>query len=183
MPFERMAGRARAWLMAAGIAAAGMGGMAKAQDFEQMPIETLRAGVAEFHPLAAYILAARLLGADELDEAVFWFYAGQLRYRVLLSCEAAGAHPDEGVLFNAMSESVGRPINEYAFGDVDWLAGMLDEVLAWDVENDSGHVSKTDCAGTFAEVRAGLASFRDEIVASADEIRWQRRQNGLENRS
>jgi len=35
-------------------------------------------------------------------------------------------------MFSSLSEEVGGPINEYAFGDIRRLANIIDAVIAWD---------------------------------------------------
>ena len=54
---------------------------ASAQDPATLSIEQLRKGIENQHPSYFYILAGKLFAAGKKDEAVFWFYAGQLRYR------------------------------------------------------------------------------------------------------
>lgn len=139
-------------------------------------------GLENQHPAAYYTAAAQLFETGDKDQAVFWFYAGQLRYRVHLAC-----HPDlkpdgDPALFASLSESVGRPINEYAFGDPPALAATLDKVLAWDDATPNGFTSKTECAAAIGTMRAGLAGLRDEVLARQDEIRREREKNGLPNR-
>lgn len=144
-------------------------------------VDSLRAGIENAHPATYYQLAAKLL-TEQPDEAVFWFYAGQLRWRGHITCLGEAKAKDEMPLFGAMSETVGRPVNEYAFGDPPALAATLDKVLAWDDETANGFTSKTDCAAAFAEVREGLGKLRDKVIAEADEIRAARAKNGLPNR-
>jgi hypothetical protein len=63
------------------------------------------------------------------DEAVFWFYAGQLRYRVYLLANKDKLKPSgDPALFASLSEEIGRPLNEYAFGDIPQLAKTIDAV-------------------------------------------------------
>ena len=46
------------------------------------------------------------------------------------------------LLFSALTEQVGRPVNEYIAGNVDeWLAAMQ-WALDWDAANDNGVTSK-----------------------------------------
>jgi len=56
---------------------------ASAQDPATLSIEQLRSTIENQHPSGFYILAAKLFAAGKKDEAVFWFYAGQLRYRII----------------------------------------------------------------------------------------------------
>lgn len=151
--------------------------------FEAMTPEQLKAGIARQHPAAYYILAGKLFKAGEKDEAVFWFYAGQLRYRFHL-----GANPDlprsgDPALFASLSEVVGRPLNEYAFGDLTQLSATIDKVLAWDERTDNAFTSKTTNAAAWTATRDGLSEMRRQVMASADQIRAQRTKNGLENRT
>jgi len=133
------------------------------------------------HPGALYILAGRLLEEGKGQEAANWMYAGQLRYRFMLE---AGNDPmgQEMLQFNALSEQIGRPVNEYIAGDVDeWLAAM-DWALAWDQANDNGVTSKLDYADELERVRSGLEDLRAKVEASRETIPQEREANGLENR-
>lgn len=134
------------------------------------------------HPAELYQLAAGLLGTEgRADEAVKWFYVGQLRYRFLLM--AGGQPSNDQVLFSALSESVGRPINEYAFGDVDAAVAQIDAALEWDEAHDNHFTSKIEHASEWAQVREGLLKLRTEMLSSKEEIRRLRTSNGLPNRT
>ncbi|MFV0625436.1 hypothetical protein ACBY01_15685 [Sphingomonas sp. ac-8] len=133
------------------------------------------------HPATLYFLATKLMGEGRMDEAVRWFYIGQLRYRFHLASRPATLANDQP-LFSALSESVGRPINEYAFGDVDAAVAEIDAALAWDAAHPNGFTSKERYSSELAEVRAGLQKLRDDMVARKDQIRETRTRNGLANR-
>jgi hypothetical protein len=108
-------------------------------------------------------------------------YAGQLRYRFMIAAlgETAG---NERVLFSALTEQVGRPVNEYIAGDPDeWIAAMQ-WALAWDAETENAVTSKSAHAAALQEVRQGLESLIAQVDSSRAEIREQRTANGLENR-
>lgn len=133
------------------------------------------------HPAALYILAARLLNEGKGQEAANWMYAGQLRYRFLIE---AGEDPtgQDALQFNALSELVGRPVNEYIAGDVDeWLAAM-DWALEWDAAHDNAVTSKTEHAAELEKVRSGLEDLRAKVEADRQTIPQEREANGLENR-
>jgi hypothetical protein len=139
------------------------------------------AQASEMHPAALYQLSSRLLAEGKGQEAANWMYAGQLRYRFLLSAAGDSAQ-SEGVLFSALSEQVGRPVNEYIAGDVDeWLAAM-EWALEWDAANENAVTSKTEHAEALAEVRAGLESLMAQVEANRESIPKEREANGLENR-
>ncbi|MFC4256463.1 hypothetical protein GRI97_09950 [Altererythrobacter xixiisoli] len=133
------------------------------------------------HPATLYQLAGQLMAQGRRDEAVKWFYVGQLRYRFLLAANPSARAKDEP-LFASLSESVGRPVNEYAFGDVDAAVKEIDAALAWDAANPNAITPKDGHAAELAELRAGLQKMRDDMVAQKDLIRETRTRNGLENR-
>lgn len=169
---------AAAMLMLGGTALASPSGQAALPP----PDESLARAEA-LHPAELYRVSAQLLGRpDRADEAVMWFYVGQLRYRFLLAATKPAAGANDRVLFSALSESVGRPVNSYAFGDVDAAAARIDAALAWDAAHDNPLTSKAAFPREWEEVRRGLRALRDKMLASKDEIRETRRRNGLANR-
>ena len=146
---------------------------------EDMGIADLEAQAPELHPAALYVLAGRLLAQGEGQLAANWMYAGQLRYRFLIE---AGGGEDQRVLFSALSEQVGRPVNEYIAGNVDeWLAA-IDWALEWDASYPNATTSKTEHAEALVSVRAGLERLRAQIEAQRETIPAEREKNGLENR-
>ncbi len=134
------------------------------------------------HPAEYYKRAADLYKAGNKDDAVFIFYLGQLRYRTHLLARPDLKPDGDLAMFNSLSEVVGRPINEYAFGDIPALARTVDAVLAYDQQNPDGFTSPVEFAKTHDSVRAGLVSMKAQMLATADTIRAQRVKNGLENR-
>ena len=141
----------------------------------------IQAQAADLHPAALYLLSSRLLAEGQGQEAANWMYAGQLRYRFLITAGGDAAQ-DEGVLFSALSEQVGRPVNEYIGGNVDeWLAAMQ-WALDWDAANDNTITSKTEHADALEQVRSGLESLMADVEANRESIPKEREANGLENR-
>jgi hypothetical protein len=153
----------------------------QAPDFQTMPLAQIEAEAGSLHPAALYVMASRLFVAGEAQQAANWMYAGQLRYRFMIAAlgETAG---NERVLFSALTEQVGRPVNEYIAGDPDeWIAAMQ-WALAWDAETENAVTSKSAHAAALQEVRQGLESLIAQVDSSRAEIREQRTANGLENR-
>lgn len=149
--------------------------------FEELTVEELQEQAPDLHPAALYMLSARLLSRGDGQAAANWMYTGQLRYRFLLEVGGPDAG-DDAVLFGALSEQVGRAVNEYIAGDVDeWLAAM-DWALAWDAANPNGTTSKSQHGAELAKVRDGLAKLRASVEEERDTIPRERLANGLENR-
>lgn len=147
-----------------------------------MPPSDIEAALPSEHPAVYYMYAGRLFGEDKKDDAVFWFYVGQLRYRVHLKARPSVDPSGDPALFASLSATIGQSINEYAGGDVDdWIAAV-DRALAWDDLNPDGFTPKSEFPEVRAEIRKGLLSFRQHLTENADRIREQRKANGLENR-
>lgn len=141
----------------------------------------ISAQASALHPAALYVLSSRLLAEGRGQDAANWMYAGQLRYRFLIAAGGEAAQ-DEAVLFGALTEQVGRPVNEYIAGDVDeWLAAMA-WALEWDAATPNAVTSKTEHQAAWQDVRAGLEKLMADVEASRETIPGQRAANGLENR-
>lgn len=150
---------------------------AQKQDVAKMSNEEIVAAAPDLHPSALYLLASRLLAEGRGQEAANWMYAGQLRYRILIS-----TGQEDGTLFSALTEQVGRPVNEYIAGDVDeWIAAM-DFALKWDAAEPNPIVSTDKHRAAAEEIRGGLVKFRDSLDGRREEIAREREKNGLKNR-
>nr|WP_314074130.1 hypothetical protein [uncultured Roseococcus sp.] len=146
------------------------------------PSDGALGGLNGQHPSAYYIEATRLLGQGAPDDAVFLFYLGQLRFRTHLTARPERGRAGDGPLFGSLSESVGRPINEYAFGDLPALLATLDAVLAYDRQVPDRFTPPSEFPEAHRQVREGMAAFRENVASRQEEIRRQRQANGLENR-
>jgi len=151
-------------------------------DIMNMTPDELRKGIEDAHPSTYYALARKLFEEGKKDEAVFWFYEGQLRYRFHLAANPGLDPSGDPALFSSLSEVIGRPLNEYAFGDLDAFVKTIDRVLEWDEKNPNGFTSKETHGSEWQEIRKGLGGLRQYVVDNEDSIRQQRVANGLENR-
>jgi hypothetical protein len=157
---------------------------ASAVDLSSLSIDQLKNGIENQHPSAFYILAQKLFTAGQKDDAVFWFYAGQLRYRVYLLVNNGKLDPSgDPALFASLSEEVGRSINEYAFGDIPELAKTIDAVIVWDQSHANALTPRDKYKSQYDQIVAGLSQMRDQVLNQADSIRKTRTANGLQNRN
>jgi hypothetical protein len=131
------------------------------------------------HPAAYYRHAAQLFTQGNKDEAVFWFYLGQLRYRFHLNAAKNLNPAGDPALFAALSNDVGQPLNEYAFGDIPKLAATIDKVLAWDAAHENGFTPKRGSEAALQQIRDGLEEMKSVIVRDEAKIKAQRKANGL----
>lgn len=148
-----------------------------------MPLTHSSPDDAALHPSEFYKRAAKLFAQGDHADAVFWFYSGQLRYRFHLAARPNLPRDGDPALFASLSEQVGRPINEWAFGDPDALVATLDRVLAWDAATPNTFTSKETFAEALDKNRAGLTQMRNRVAEEKADILRQRSENGLKNRA
>jgi hypothetical protein len=154
-----------------------------AQDPGTLSIDELEKSIENQHPSSYYILAKKLFESEKKDDAVFWFYAGQLRYRVYLAVNQGKLEPSgDPALFASLTEEVGKPLNEYAFGDISQLVKAIDAVIAWDKSHSNQLTPRDQYQSEYNEITASLVELRDEAVQNEESIRQTRTANGLENR-
>ena len=146
----------------------------------QAESDLLKAGIEAKHPVAYYTLAAKLFkDSSTKQEAVFWFYVGQLRYRHYLAANPDLPPDGDPALFASLSEVIGRPINEFAGGKPDLWIGEIDHALAWDAAHENGYTSKSKAPDKYRQIRAGLVAMRAQLVAMKDKRPEMRKKNGL----
>jgi hypothetical protein len=134
------------------------------------------------HPAEYYKRAGELLKSGKADDAVFILYLGQLRYRTHLRARPELKPDGDPALFGSLSEVVGRPVNEYAFGDMPALLRTIDAVMAHDRQNPDPFTPPGQFPDAHKSTRDGMASFRRQMETQAPEIKRQRTANGLPNR-
>lgn len=140
------------------------------------------AALAGQHPAEYYKRAGELFKEGKKDDAVFVLYLGQLHFRTyLLTHREADQNQSLGT-FAALSEQIGKPITQYAFGNVPALAQTIEAVLAYDAANPDNISSPPESADAHEDVRKGLAAMKAKMLSEADGIHAQREKNGLENR-
>jgi hypothetical protein len=157
-----------------------LGSALHAQGTARTPPET--STLTGQHPSAYYQRASNLFSNGRKEDAVFIFYLGQLRYRAHLLARRDLRPDGDPALFASLSEVVGRPLNEYAFGDVSGLADIIDAVLAYDTANPDRFTPPAQFPHVYVSVRDGLGKMKAQLLKDADQIRATRHKNGLENR-
>ena len=174
--------RAIARAVILGIMVQGVPASAVAALDDAMSVEQMIAQAPELPPASLYQLAGRLFAAGRRDEAVTWFYIAQIRSRFRLAA-VPGLSPDgEPALYAALMDTLGTPINEWAFGDIDRLAVQMTEALDWDAAHANATTPKAAHAAALERVRGGLLALRAGVLANKDDTRRQRLANGLVNR-
>lgn len=120
-------------------------------------------------PLEMFSPALILFQNGEREEAVFWFYAAQLRTRYQLAFQKG----DRGQLLAIMLMTTGIPINNYAFQDVSGLGRVLDRVLEWDKKTHDPFrdMSRSEAIDKQLEqVYTGLLDMKIQLVAEQPDL-------------
>ena len=144
-------------------------------------LDELITDIENKHPVTYFLLAANLFKADDKDQAVEWYYIGQMRFRAYLM-----ANPDldpsaDGALYASLKSVLGPQINEHAGADPDKWVTLINNAINWHQSHPNGHTPKNKYPDIYAEVEAGFMSFKEQVAKNKDEIRKQREQNGLPN--
>jgi hypothetical protein len=82
-----------------------------------------------FAPPVLYVLSSVLFEQGKKDDAVFWFYAAQLRGLI-----DANICADKSAVaaIGAMNQKFGTPINQYSSKNLPLLTNTVEAVLAWE---------------------------------------------------
>lgn len=174
-------------------------------------------------PAILFCYSNHLWTKGEKDEAVFWYYVAQYRYRFLSSCSenlqagsyteaqakeillATNAYPKENIdglhlvggmyrieLYEVIQAQLGQIINGYGYGDLPQMTAMLDRLLAYQEANPFNAMgldpqpvlkSKEIQAEKLVKIKESYISQKDEIATTADYIKSERLNNGLDNRN
>jgi hypothetical protein len=124
-------------------------------------------------PLNLFMPAKVLFDHGRKDDAVFWFYAAQLRTRYQVVFEKG----DRPQLLSVMLMTIGTSINNYAFQDVDRFDRTLDRVLAWDKATPNPYSDRLNVqtAKQVEQIYTGFRDFRVKLAANKQDNEQQAR--------
>jgi hypothetical protein len=153
---------------AAGVSAAPSQLSATAARAMKEPLDDLTRDVEHMHPVAMFVLAKRLFDAGRLDDSVFWFYEGQLRWKSYLQYSNASGPFGEADRYGVFFEDLGPDINWCAADNLPALLKTYDKVLDW----DASHPDDFTPNGPVKDAqRKGLKDLSVYMVAHADELK------------
>lgn len=143
------------------------------------PDRVVEACLPDSHPAAYLVYAGRLWYEARRDEAVFWLYVGQIRYRFQLAAHPH-ADPDPDLArFTHLMDTTGEPIERYAGGNLAKWRTAIARALAWDRDTPNGYTSKTRFAAAWQEARAVLTELSHYLGRHAVEYQRQRELDGI----
>lgn len=125
--------------------------------------------------------AMTIYNAGKRDDAVFWFYAGQLRARY--TPEISGENAQVLTIY----VMVASPINGYAMRDVPKMTQIIRRALAWDEETfedwawaNALDIRDEELAKRRKRARDGLVAFAEKLDADPAEFERQARSTPVE---
>jgi len=140
------------------------------QQVAEEAIRQVTSAPERFDPLTLLIASHALFQRERKDEAVFWFYAGQLRFRDLVA-----GNNDAGQILGIFLMTIGPPINNYAMHDPARLAGTIDAVLEWDRKTPKHPDTPPSSPGSAEENRKGLLAMKAKLIAEKESIEREAR--------
>lgn len=151
----------------------------KPADVRTLPHEEVTRMLPAAHPADYYVYASRLFQEGSKEDAVFWFYVGELRYRFHLAANPQLAPDGDPALFGSLHENIGSTINGWAGADPDSWARQMNRALDWDARNDNGFTSKAKHPKEWRETRDGLEQLHAWVLSHKASILEDRKKNGL----
>ena len=148
------------------------------EGIDTLPPAEIERQLPNANPLNYFLYAGRLFRDGQNDKAVFWYHAGELRFKFMTLAHQSS--PDAGqALFESMQATVGQPISLYAGSDTKKWVDEINAVLQWDASTPNGFTSKEQYRRQWNDSRSWLAKVRDQIPAHADEIQKRRAEQGI----
>jgi hypothetical protein len=133
-------------------------------------IEQLTHNVEHMHPVAMYVLAKRQFDAGNLDEAVFWYYEGKLRWLAYLHNNPALQGPfGEADRFGVFDQDISPDIDWCASEDIPILVRTIGRVLDWDAAHPDDFTP--DGSAAKQKVRDGLKELTADTLSKSADIK------------
>ncbi|MEW7864552.1 hypothetical protein [Aeromonas diversa] len=136
-------------------------------------------GITQKHPVTYIQLAAELFNQGKKDEAVVWYYVGQMRYRAHLMANPDLEPSGEPALYSSLMQVVGQPINEYAGSDADNWERLITKAIAWNAEHENAFTPKSRFPEIYREVEDNFMEFKKYVAENKADIIKARKENGL----
>lgn len=147
---------------------------------EQTSPDEMLNGITKKHPVTYIHLASALFRQGQKDEAVVWYYVGQMRYRAHLMANPNLDPSGDPALYSSLKYVVGTPINEYAGSNVDNWVKLIEQAIAWNSANENSFTPKNQFSDIYKKVQGNFVEFKNYVSKNKDEIIKQRRDNGLD---
>jgi hypothetical protein len=127
-------------------------------------IQQLEDGIQNKAPATYFALATELFRNNQKDEAAFWYFVGDLRYRASILAKEGRDASEEQYHFSFVSQSVGEAIFESANHHPSVLEKEIDRAHAWDQEQQNGYTSKVQFGADYERARQELLALQQRIM-------------------
>lgn len=119
---------------------------------------------------ALMVLAVRLYDAGQRDEAAFWFYVAQLRYRLfgLVINRSRADLWAERMAMSAFNEQAGRYLHSYALCDMERWPKLRTAALDWVLTHPEAALNDPSLPGLAADRPALLERARAQLKLAFD---------------
>jgi hypothetical protein len=155
------------------------GAQDQSKDFLKLPQQQAERELPSSHPANFLVYASRRFQEGAKEDAVLWFYVGEIRYRFYLAVNPNLPPDGDPALFGSLHESVGSVINGWAGADPNAWAKQMGRALEWDAANDNQFTSKTAHAKEWQETRSGLETLKNWVLTNKEHILEERKKHGL----
>lgn len=125
-------------------------------------IEEVLEKPGEYNPAVLYALSDALFKKRQEDEAMFWFYAGQLRAR---SDSNKSLDKSAGQGVGVLNQRFGMQINQYAFTNIPNLEKTIEKVVVWDKETPRNYDPRWIALH-------GMDAFTEKEIAFEPKEKW-----------
>jgi len=160
-------------------AATSHGSRLQQKDVSTLPHQQVEQKLNDSHPSSFYLYATRLFGEEAKEDAVFWFYVGELRYRFYLTVNPKLPPEGDPALFESLHEVVGTEVNGWAGSNPEVWAKEMQRALDWDAANKNGFTSTFWHSKQWHETRSGLEKLQKYVLSNKAKILEDRKKNGL----
>jgi hypothetical protein len=120
-------------------------------------------------PVTMFVPAEVLFHNGRKDDALFWFFAAQLRARY----QSVFEHGDLAQVTSVMVSTIGPDISDYGFSNVSNFQRTLERVLAWDKRTPNLLREKPQTPEQrkqIGQVYAGLTALQQKLVADGPSL-------------
>lgn len=136
-------------------------------------------GLIESHPSMYFAYAIRLFKSGKQDNAVLWYYVGQIRYQqYLLANPNLPADGDPAELAN-LTKGFGRAISDWAAESTDAWANTIKRALIWDAANPNLTTSKESFPAALEQARKSVEDMRTYVIKNSAAIEADRQARGV----
>ncbi|NVK21210.1 MAG: hypothetical protein HWD86_01715 [Kangiellaceae bacterium] len=116
--------------------------------------------IHSMHPSKYLLKANRLFAEGKKDDAIRWFYIGQIRYRAYLLANLNLDPSGDKALFNSLFQQIGPQINKYAAQNKSKWLNLIDEAIQWHSNNEYETLPQKNNEDIYIEALKGIEELK-----------------------